>query len=110
MSVTQRLVEASKDKAASVERRLAGILKPIRPRQEFVRGLRQKIQVVNPPTIVRSYTRREILLLVFSGLISAVVLLALGARALFSLLTALGIIQQADQQFKNHKRIAARRV
>jgi len=109
MGVTQRLVEASKDKAASLERRLAGFLKPIRPRQEFVRGLRQRIRVSDQPIIVHKFTRREFIFLFVSGLVSVAVLLVLGVRALFSMLTALGIIQQADRQFKNQKRIAPRR-
>jgi len=109
MGVTQKLVEASKDKAAALEKRLAGILKPIRPRQEFVRGLRQRIHISNQPVIVHKLTRGEFIFLVISGLVSVIVLLAMGVRALFSMLTALGIISQADRQLKSQKRVAARR-
>jgi len=109
MGVTQKLVEASKNKAASLEKRLAGILKPIRPRQEFVRGLRQRIRVSDQPIIVHKFTRGEFIFLFVSGLVSVAVLLVLGVRALFSMLTALGIIQQADRQLKSQKRIVPRR-
>ncbi len=109
MEVTRRLMEASKDKLASLENRLAGILKPIQPRQEFVRGLRTKIQITTQPVIVRRFTRRQFLFLLIAGIISTTVLLAMGVRALFSLLTALGIIQQADRQLRNQRKIASHR-
>jgi|GEM_PF-627931 len=110
MGVRKKLVEASKHKVAKLEKRLADILQPVRPRREFVRGLRERIQVVNPPVIVRRLTRSELFLLVTSGLVSVAVLLVLGARALLSLLTALGVIQQADQQLKNQRRVTSQRV
>jgi len=110
MGVTQRLMEVSKDKVASLEKRLAGVLKPIRPRQEFVRGLRQKIRVTNPPIVVRRFTRGEFIFLVIGSIVSVAVLLALGVRALFSMLTTLGIIQQADRHLKTQRRIAPRHI
>jgi hypothetical protein len=110
MGVKQKLMEASKDKAALLEKRLAGILKPVRPRQEFVHGLRQKIRVTNRPVIVRRFTRGEFIFLVIGGIVSVAVLLTLGVRALFSMLTALGIIQQADRQLKNQRKIAPWRI
>lgn len=109
MEVTRRLVEASKDKAALIEKRLAGILKPVLPRQEFVRNLRQRIQVTNQPAIVRRFTQRQFIFLLIAGIVSSAILLAMGVRAFFSLLTALGIIQQADRQLKSQRKIAPRR-
>jgi hypothetical protein len=108
MSVRRKLVEVSKDKVASLENLLESILKPIRPRQEFVHGLRQTIRVSDQPLIVHKFTRREFILLLVSGLVSIAVLMVLGARVLFSLLTALGIIQQADRQLKSQERIVPR--
>jgi hypothetical protein len=105
MSVKSKLVEVSKDKVASLEKRLAGILKPVRPRGEFVRGLGQKFQAIRPSVVVNRFSRREFVFLVIGGLLSLSVLLALGVRAMISLLTALGLIQQV----KSQKKVASRR-
>ncbi|MBU2611382.1 MAG: hypothetical protein KJ606_10635 [Chloroflexi bacterium] len=110
MEVTRRLVEASKDKAALIEKRLAGILKPVRPRQEFIRSLRQRIQVTNQPAIVRRFPQRQFTFLLIAGIVSSAIVLVMGVRAFFSLLTALGIIQQADRQLKSQRKIAPGRV
>ena len=110
MEVTRRLVEASKGKAALIEKRLAGILKPVLPRQEFVRNLRQRIQVTNQPAIVRRFPQRQFIFLLIAGIVSSAIVLVMGVRAFFSLLTALGIIQQADRQLKCQRKISPRRV
>lgn len=85
MEAGRRFVEASKAKLNSLEGRLAGTFKPIAPRNEFVRGLGQRIQTARPARLVDRFAGLKIFLLVFAGVISFG-LLVVGVRALIILL------------------------
>ena len=86
-------MKASRDRLIGLESRLSGILLPIQPRQEFVRGLRQRIDVLHQPSVIGHLTFLQFLLVVLAGVFSAAILVVIGTRALLSLLTALGVIE-----------------
>ncbi len=76
---------ARADKYSSLESRLSGILKPIPPRKEFVSDLSHRIQMNNKTTLVNHLANWHFLAMLLAGVISALVLLALGIRALMIL-------------------------
>jgi hypothetical protein len=69
----------------SLENRLSGVLKPIRPRQEFVHKLGDRIQSGNRATFVNHVANWHILAMIVAGLVSLAVFIAMVARALVSL-------------------------
>ena len=85
MKMQKNLADASKAQIVSMENRLAGILKPIAPRREFVHGLGQRMQVGNRASLVNQVANWHILAAMIAGLISLAVLLAMVARALLAL-------------------------
>lgn len=85
MSFREQLINASREKISALEGKLSGVLRPIPPRREFVRGLEQKIQAVRQPAIVRSLSNVQFFLLLLAGLVSAALLVVIGLRALLSL-------------------------
>lgn len=109
MGIRQKLVDASRDTLASIENRLAGVFRPVAPRREFVSGLQRKIQVKRQ-AIIERFNNLEFLLLFLAGVIASIVLVALGVRALLSLLAALGVIHQTDRQIKKRAKITPSRV
>ena len=93
MSKRDEFLKASKNRIVELEHRLSGVLKPIKPRQEFVKGLRQRIDVLHKPSIVGNLSLFQLLFVILAGVFSAAVLVVMGTRALLSLLTALGILE-----------------
>jgi hypothetical protein len=85
MKMQKNLADASKAQIVSMENRLAGILKPIAPRREFVHGLGQRMQVGNRASLVNQVANWHILAAMIACLISLAVLLAMVARALLTL-------------------------
>ena len=85
MGKGKNLADASMAKIASMENRLSGTLKPVRPRQEFVHGLGQRIQTGNRTTFVNTIVNWHVLAVVIAGFVSLAVLLAMVARALLAL-------------------------
>lgn len=85
MKSARQIVEASKAKFNILESKLAGTLKPVTPRREFVRGLESHIRTNQPPAMVSRLAGVHSALLLIAGLLSVGVLVALGMRALFSL-------------------------
>ncbi len=90
MGIREQIIHASKEKFNSIEGKLSGILHPIHPRQEFVRGLQQRIRVVNPSALVKPVSSGELLLLILAGAVSISVLAVIAVRAVRSLLMLLG--------------------
>jgi|APHig6443718053_1056840.scaffolds.fasta_scaffold577423_1 hypothetical protein len=86
MKTARQIVEASKAKISSLENKLAGTLKPVAPRREFVHGLGSHIKTNTPPTIVSRLASIHSTLILIAGLLSVSVLVAVGVRALLTLL------------------------
>ena len=86
MEAGRRFVEATKSKINPLERRLAGILKPVAPRREFVSSLNRRIQTIRPPAIVDRLAELKVILLVLAGIVSFGLLVGVGIRALVNLL------------------------
>ena len=94
---------------ASVENALAGILQPVRPSHEFVGGLRSRLLSKNPGLAFGSPNKKwQNALLVGGAVVSAIVLLVAGIRALISLLGTLGLLHQLNQQTKNKRTATVR--
>lgn len=98
MSRRDEFLKASKDRLVELEQHLSGVLRPIKPRQEFVKGLRQRIDVLHKPSVVGNLSFFQFLLVVLAGVFSAAILMVMGTRALLSLLTALGIVETSRQK------------
>ena len=76
----------SPDNLAPVEDRLSGVLKPVRPRTEFINALRGKIQNLREPRIVRRFGNWQLYLLILIATICGTWMLVLFGRFLASLL------------------------
>ncbi|MFH2103323.1 MAG: hypothetical protein ABIJ39_08215 [Chloroflexota bacterium] len=68
------------------EDQIAGALKPILPRQEFVHGLGRRIQSLQPPGIAGRFSDLKFILAVLAGLLSFSVFVVIAGRALITLL------------------------
>ncbi len=85
MSVTNQFHDATKARLASLENRLSGMLQPIPPRKEFVRGLNHRIQTVHQSNIVNYFTNLHFVLILLAGLFTLGLLVGVGLRALLVL-------------------------
>jgi hypothetical protein len=85
MGVARQIVDASKATLNSLENQLAGVLKPVPPRKEFVNTLGNQIQTIHQPNIVQRLTNTHYLLILLAGILSVGALLILGLRTIFSL-------------------------
>ncbi len=85
MKTARQIVADSKAKLGTLESKLAGTLKPVAPRREFVTGLGSHIKTTRPPAIVDRLAGVNSALILIAGLLSLGVLVALGMRALFAL-------------------------
>jgi hypothetical protein len=72
-------------KLDELEAHLAGTLKPVSPRKDFVRHLRGRIHIPPREEIVFRLRDWERLFLVFGGVISGTLVILTVARALFHL-------------------------
>ncbi|MGB8214957.1 MAG: hypothetical protein WCE68_15520 [Anaerolineales bacterium] len=81
----KKFADASMAKISSMENRLSGTLKPVRPRQEFVHGLGNRIQSGNRADFVEHIASWPILAMLIAGFVSLAVLLAMVSRALLAL-------------------------
>jgi hypothetical protein len=70
-----------------LEDQLAATLKPVRPERTFVQNVRERIVVAAPVIAIRPARDVQSLLVVLTGVISAIVLAAVGARVIFFLRT-----------------------
>ncbi len=70
---------------ANLEAHLAQALRPVRPRQDFVRRLQDGIRIPERAEIALRLRDWENLLLVFGGVLSGAVVILTLARALFHL-------------------------
>ena len=83
----KQFADASKGKISSLEKRLSGAFKPVKPRKEFVHGVARHIQT-GPRTnfFVDRIANWHVIAMLIAGLISMAVFLAVVGRALASLL------------------------
>ena len=98
MSKKDEFLKASKDRMVALENQLSSAFQPIKPRQEFVKGLRQRIDVLHQPSVVGHLSFMQFLFVVLAGVFSATILMVMGTRALLSLLTNLGIFETTRQK------------
>ena len=86
MSVARQIVDASKATLNALESRLAGVLKPVPPRKEFVDTLGNQIQIIHQqPTMIYRLTNAHFLLILVAGIVSMGALLVIGLRTVLSL-------------------------
>ena len=69
----------------ALESHLAGTLKPVAPPREIVQRLNRRIQLPNREKITASFSDWSRLILVFSGVVSGMLLLITLARAFYYL-------------------------
>ncbi|MEW6717502.1 MAG: hypothetical protein AB1345_08365 [Chloroflexota bacterium] len=88
-----------------IEQHLGSALHPVKPRPEFVRGLREILVGSAPgttrwqiPVISMEGIKKAVLILV--GIASGTLLIINGLRAVVALLAALGLLQQVKKQVK----------
>jgi hypothetical protein len=85
MGMGKRFADASLAKIASVEKQLSGIMRPVAPRKEFIRGLGRRIQAGGRAAFVDHVANWRIIALLIAGMVSVGVFLAMVIRALASL-------------------------
>jgi len=83
----KQFADASKGKITSMENRLSGVLRPIKPRKEFVHGIAHRIQAGTHATFfVERIANWHLVAMLIASLISLTVFLAIVGRALLLLL------------------------
>ncbi|MCX6034713.1 MAG: hypothetical protein NTV38_07030 [Chloroflexi bacterium] len=82
----KQFAEASMGKITSLENRLSGVLRPIKPRKEFIHGVAHRIQRGTQVAFVDRIANWHIIAMLIAGLISLAVFLAVVGRVLLSLL------------------------
>jgi hypothetical protein len=82
----KKLADASVGRISSLENQLSGVLKPIKPRREFVHGVAQRIQTGTQLAFVDRIADWHLIAVMIAGLISLTVVLTIVGRVLLSLL------------------------
>jgi hypothetical protein len=82
----KQFADASMGKITSLENRLSGVLRPIKPRKEFVHGVAHRIQTGTQAAFVDRIANWHLIAIMIAGLISLTVILAIVGRVLMSLL------------------------
>jgi hypothetical protein len=85
-SKMKQFADASRGRILSMEHRLSGVLKPIKPRKEFVHGVAQHIRTTPQVAFVDRISNWHLTAMLIAGLVSLAVFLALLGRALLLLL------------------------
>jgi hypothetical protein len=85
MATQERPTDLPKGKLLSLESRLSGVLKPIPPRQEFVRDLSHRIQRTKQASLVNHVANWHFFAMLAASLFSVAVLVVVGVRAVLSL-------------------------
>ncbi len=84
-SKMRQFADSSLEKIASLEKRLSGVLKPIKPRKEFVHGVAHRIHTGPQAAFVNRIANWHLVAIVIAGIFSLVVFLAVVGRVLQSL-------------------------
>jgi hypothetical protein len=82
----RKFANASMEKISSMEHRLSGVLRPIKPRKEFVHEVAQRIQTKTQTAFVDRVAEWHLAAMLIAGFISMAVFLAVLGRVLSSLL------------------------
>lgn len=82
----KQFADASMGKITSLENRLSGVLRPIKPSKEFVHGVAHRIQTGTQAAFVDRLANWHLIAMLIAGLISLAVFLAVVGRVLLSLL------------------------
>jgi hypothetical protein len=82
----QQIADKSMETITSMEKRLSGVLKPVKPSKEFVHGVAERIQMGNQASLVERIANWNLLAMLIAGLISLAVFLAVVGGVLVSLL------------------------
>ena len=82
----KRFADASMGKITSLENQLSRVLKPIKPRKEFVSGIAQHFQTGTKAAFVERMANWHLIAMLFAVSISMAVFLAVVLGALRSLL------------------------
>lgn len=82
----RKFADASMEKIAFMENRLSGVLRPIKPRKEFVHEVAQRIQTKTQATFVDRVAEWHLVAMLIAGFISMTVFLVVLGRVLMSLL------------------------
>jgi hypothetical protein len=85
MTTNERPSNIPKGRLTSLESRLSGVLKPVPPRQEFVRDLSHRIQSNKQASLVNHVANWHFFAMLVASLFSLAVLVAVGVRAVLSL-------------------------
>jgi hypothetical protein len=86
MNAARHITDIPSAKINLIESRLAGTLKPISPRRDFVNRLGEHIHLIRPPAIVNRVENIHFIVALLAGFVSLGVLLVFGLRALASFL------------------------
>ncbi len=70
----------------SLEGRLSGVLRPVHPSENFVRYVRSRITVAAPNVVIERLHNTRLLLFTLGGILSFLLVLITGTRALYYLL------------------------
>ena len=81
----QRIPDTSGGKITSMEHRLTGALRPVKPRTEFVHGIARRIRTEPRVAFVERIANWRLIAILIAGLVSLTVFLAVLGRALLSL-------------------------
>jgi hypothetical protein len=82
----RKFADASMEKINSMENRLSGVFKPIKPRKEFVHDVAKRIQTNTQTAFVDRVAEWHFVAMLIAGFISMAVFLAVLGRVLMSLL------------------------
>jgi hypothetical protein len=87
MKDLKHFTDASMEKITSLENRLSGVLKPIKPSKEFVRGVARRIQTGSQADLlVERIANWHLIAILIAGIITLAVFLAVIGRTLLSLM------------------------
>lgn len=86
MSGKGQKAKGSSDLVGSIESRLSGIMKPVKPNPAFVNNLRDRFQAVQHPAIIQRFNNLQFITILVAGILSVVVLVTMGAKFLVNLL------------------------
>jgi hypothetical protein len=87
MTKMKQFADASMGRLTSLENRLSGVFRPIKPSKEFVRGVARRIQTRSQADLlVKRIANWRLVAMLIAGLITLAVFLAVVGRTLLSLL------------------------
>lgn len=83
MGKRQKLIDHSKEYIKTLEANLVETLRPVIPPRDFIQHIRERIHLPEPRLIVRRLSNWEFVLIIAGGVMSAALIIAAVARAIF---------------------------